>query len=188
MIKNHLAIPVIGTIETVSETEVNIKWTFPEHAHPVEGFYVHYRPTTTAEDYEIATAEGLHKRNLIIKHLEAGTIYEFKIHSFTALQSSEFSPIVTGRTLSECLLVIIQIVFNLCCHFFSETTTMAPTINPTVIAAHEDTQGPQSFLPLIVGAVGICALLFLIFILVFIAVKRRNMSRDGIKHELSLQN
>ena len=105
MIKNHLAIPVIGAIETVSETEVNIKWTFPEHAHPVEGFYVHYRPTTTAEDYEIATAEGLHKRNLIIKHLEAGTIYEFKIHSFTALQSSEFSPIVTGRTLSECFLI-----------------------------------------------------------------------------------
>lgn len=58
---------------------------------------------------------------------------------------------------------------------------MAPTINPTVIAAREDAQGPQSFLPLIVGAVCVCALLFLIFILVFIAVKRRNMSRDGKK-------
>jgi hypothetical protein len=54
----------------------------------------------------------------------------------------------------------------------------------------DDSKGPPSFLPLIVGAIGACALLFLIFLLIFIALKRRrdmvNTQREGAKRVFKL--
>lgn len=101
---NKAALPVPNDIQIspVSETEVTVRWSIPElYQHNFGGFYISYRPTTSADEYSIVSAEGPHKRHILIKHLEPGMSYEFKIQSFTSLTASEFSAIVMGRTLSE---------------------------------------------------------------------------------------
>lgn len=73
------------------------------------------------------------------------------------------------------------------CKFFSEPTSPPSTTHPTIKPVKDDSKGQSSFLPLIVGAITACALLFLIFILVFIALKRRrdmvNTQREGERKE-----
>jgi hypothetical protein len=102
--KSNLPIPTDIHIEPASETEVKVKWSIPEampHHYSFGGFYISYRPAISADDYLVVSCEGPHKRHHNIKFLEPGTVYEFKIQSFSAMAASEFSSIVTGRTLSE---------------------------------------------------------------------------------------
>jgi len=98
---SFLPVPVDIKIEANSETEVKVRWTIEPTHHNFDGFYISYRPTTSADEYSIVSAEGPHKRHHNIKHLEPGTNYEFKIQSFSERAASEFSSIVTGRTLSK---------------------------------------------------------------------------------------
>ncbi|KAG5682202.1 hypothetical protein PVAND_011568 [Polypedilum vanderplanki] len=162
--KNNLPIPTEIHIESISETEVKVKWSIPEAIHHQHysfgGFYISYRPTTSADDYLVVSCEGSHKRHHNIKFLEPGTNYEFKIQSFSAMAASEFSSIVTGRTL--------------------RTTVPPYTTPPTIKSVKTDikSQNPTSFLPLII--IGGCALLVLILILVFIALKKR---RDIVNNQ-----
>lgn len=175
--RSHLPAPALTVIESKSETEIVIHWTFPNHlTHPVEGFYVYYRASTTAGEYSKATVEGMAVRSFEIDHLESGTSYEFKIQSFTSSAASDFSAILTGRTLSKHLdrktlenILIFQIVLE----------PIQPTVVPSVVVAPEASQRQSSILPLIVGAAGGITMLFLLFIIVFIALKKRKLARDG---------
>lgn len=100
--KAALPVPNDIQISPVSETEVTVRWSIPEpYQHHFGGFYISYRPTTSADEYSIVSAEGPHKRHILIKHLEPGMNYEFKIQSFSSLTASEFSAIVMGRTMSK---------------------------------------------------------------------------------------
>lgn len=100
--KAALPVPNDIQISPVSETEVTVRWSIPEpYQHNFGGFYISYRPTTSADEYSIVSAEGPHKRHILIKHLEPGMNYEFKIQSFSSMTASEFSAIVMGRTLSK---------------------------------------------------------------------------------------
>lgn len=113
--KSALPIPNDMQIVPVSETEVTVRWSIPEpYQHNFGGFYISYRPTTSADEYSIVSAEGPHKRHILIKHLEPGTNYEFKIQSFSSLTASEFSSIVMGRTMSKFhVFVVLMAVFKL---------------------------------------------------------------------------
>lgn len=79
-----------------------------------------------------------------------------------------------------CFVLVAIFNFNL---LVSEPTTPPTTTQPKIKPVEGDAKGQTSFLPLIVGAIGACALLFLIFILVFIALKRKcdmvNTQREG---------
>ncbi len=97
--RSHLPPANLTHIETLSETELIIHWIFTAH-QPVEGFYVYYRASTSAGEYNKATVEGSDVRQYQVDNLEPGTSYEFKIQSFTSSTASEFSAIVTGRTRS----------------------------------------------------------------------------------------
>jgi hypothetical protein len=100
--KLSLPIPTDVQISSVSETEVAVRWSIPENYQAnFGGFYISYRPTTSADEYSIVSAEGAHKRHIVVKHLEAGMNYEFKIQSFSEFTASEFSVIVMGRTMSK---------------------------------------------------------------------------------------
>lgn len=66
---------------------------------PVEGFYVYYRETSSAGDYIKATVEGESQRSFIITHLQADTSYDIKLQSFTVVSASDFSSILTHKTL-----------------------------------------------------------------------------------------
>jgi hypothetical protein len=103
-----LPIPTDIHIEPLSETEVKIKWSVHEDGNQnYGGFYISYRPTTSADDYLVVSSEGSQKRQHIIRYLESGMIYEFKIQSFSSMAASDFSSIVTGRTLSKKFLLTI---------------------------------------------------------------------------------
>lgn len=100
--KAALPVPIEIQISPVSETEVTVRWSIPDpQHHNFGGFYISYRPSYSADEYSIVSAEGPHKKHIVIKHLEPGMMYEFKIQSFSSVTASEFSSIVQGRTLSK---------------------------------------------------------------------------------------
>ncbi|XP_053668686.1 interference hedgehog-like [Anopheles marshallii] len=145
--KNHLLAPTLTRIEPVSQHAVVLQWQFPQHLpHPIDGFYAYYRPATTAGEYLKATVDGSTTRHFKIDHLEPGTAYEFKLQSFTASAASDFSAILTGRTLKP--------------------PTPPPTV-PTVIAAAEGPDGsqvvPVNYL-LVIGCVLIVSVLIVLFL------------------------
>lgn len=98
--------PTLDRIEPVSEIAIVIHWSFPHNlSNPIDGFYVYYRPASTAGEYSKATADGMGTRHFRIDHLEPDTAYEFKLQSFTSSAASDFSAILTGKTLSMFLLI-----------------------------------------------------------------------------------
>ncbi|XP_039437138.1 interference hedgehog-like isoform X3 [Culex pipiens pallens] len=98
--KNHLLAPTLTRIEPVSQHAILLHWQFPHHLpHPIDGFYAYYRAATTAGEYSKATVDTPTVRHFKIDHLEPGTAYEFKLQSFTAAAASDFSAILTGKTL-----------------------------------------------------------------------------------------
>ena len=110
--RSHLAAPVLSNIESLSETDIVLHWTLPTHLpYPVEGFFVYYRPSTSAGEYSKETVLGHSVRHFRIEHLESGQNYEFKLQSFTALAASNFSAILTGRTLSKFNLNFFSLIF-----------------------------------------------------------------------------
>lgn len=102
--KSHLPAPNLTRVEPISEDAVVLHWSLPEHNQtPIDGFYVFYRPASTAGEYSKATVDGMNKRYFRINHLEAGTAYEFKLQSYTSSAASDFMAIITGKTLSMLL-------------------------------------------------------------------------------------
>lgn len=105
--KSRLVAPTLQTIAAVSETVIELKWSFPaKPPSPIDGFYAYYRPASTAGEYSKATVDGMKARHFRIGHLEPGTTYEFKLQSFTASAASDFSTILTGKTLSKSKIIL----------------------------------------------------------------------------------
>lgn len=154
------------------------------HSSNIDGFYAYYRPSTSAGDYSKATVDGHHARSFKIDHLEPATAYEFKLQSFTASAASDFSAILTKKTLSKILdnndldlyksETYIKLI-NLC---FTEPATPVPPFTPTVIAASEQAKAKFELLPLIAAGVGLF-ILCIIFAIICFTFKRRRTSMDG---------
>lgn len=112
-LKTHLMAPNLTRVEPISETAVVLHWLFPERSESqVDGFYAYYRPASTAGEYLKAMVDGMHKRQFRIGGLEADTAYEFKLQSFAATAASEFSAIITGKTLSTYFIYIYFIFIS----------------------------------------------------------------------------
>uniref|UniRef100_A0A1L8DJX5 Interference hedgehog n=2 Tax=Nyssomyia neivai TaxID=330878 RepID=A0A1L8DJX5_9DIPT len=161
--KSHLVVPTLQKIEGVTETAIRLTWGFPTNPPtPIDGFYIHFRPASTAGEYSKAMVEGMYVRHWTMDYLEPGTAYEFKLQSFTASAASEFSAILTGKTLKP--------------------PTQAPTITPSVVAASESSQSSSSNLPLIAGGAGGGGLLLLLIILTCVCIKKRKKTQtdDGV--------
>lgn len=86
---------------------------------PVDGFYVYYRATNNAGDYIKATVEGEKTRSFVITHLQPDTSYDIKIQSFTIGAASNFSSIITRKTLGMCIKKVRS--ENKCCKYFEGT-------------------------------------------------------------------
>lgn len=100
--RSQLVAPTLQAVEAVSETAILLNWDFPSNPpNPIDGFYVYYRPASTAGEYSKATVDGMLERQVLIDYLEPGTAYEFKLQSFTSATASDFSVILTGKTLSK---------------------------------------------------------------------------------------
>lgn len=100
--KSHLVVPILQKVEGVSETEIRFYWSLPNHVSTVVvGFYAYFRRASTAGEYSKATIDGMDAREFTLNYLEPGTSYEFKLQSFTASAASDFSAILTGKTLGR---------------------------------------------------------------------------------------
>ena len=92
--------PHIVAATAASPTAITVIW---DYAQPVdvliEGFYIHYRDTSSAGQYFIETIHGGNVRSHIVSHLLPEVSYDLKMQAFSAAGPSDFSNIVTNKTL-----------------------------------------------------------------------------------------
>ena len=77
-------IPHIKDILTLGPTSLSIQWTLPgpednEEPEEVEGYFVYYRTSSTAGDYNKITIFGEGTHSHVIDHLEPGRQYDIKV-------------------------------------------------------------------------------------------------------------
>ena len=91
--------PFIHAAEAISQSAILLRWTYVEQdAVPVDGFFIHYRDTSSAGEYYKATSLGSNTRSHIITHLLPDTSYDIKMQCFNVAGTSNFSNIVTNKT------------------------------------------------------------------------------------------
>ncbi|XP_054264853.1 interference hedgehog-like [Macrosteles quadrilineatus] len=100
--RKPLSPPSLTHTEAISPSAIKIQWQYLNSVMaPVDGFYVYYRMTSNAGDYIKATVEGENTRAFIITHLLPDTAYDIKIQAFTVNGASDFSAILTHKTLKD---------------------------------------------------------------------------------------
>ncbi|XP_039293239.1 interference hedgehog [Nilaparvata lugens] len=100
--RTPLVAPNLTNLTAMSPNTIQIEWEYLNSVlAPVDGFYVYYRETSTADDYIKATVEGESTRAFNITHLRANTAYDVKLQAFTVGTASDFSEIFTCKTQKE---------------------------------------------------------------------------------------
>nr|CAD7393998.1 unnamed protein product [Timema cristinae] len=146
--------PTLLHTQAVSPSVIQIFWQFPSSHGPVDGFYVYYRATSSAGDYVKATVEGETTRSFNITHLLPDTSYDIKIQSFTIVGASDFSTILTIKTLGNPTEKSIM----------QGVTPSGPTV-----------ESSNNQLYVVIGAVlGGLSLLVVLFLVVFLCNRQRN--------------
>ncbi|BFF95091.1 interference hedgehog [Drosophila madeirensis] len=159
-----MPVPELLEIEEYSETAVVLHWRLASDADEqlITGYYAYYRPSSSAGEYFKATIEGAHARSFQIATLEAATIYEFKLQSFSAVSASEFSALKQGRTQRP-----------------KASTTEEPTLQgigdrDTTTPSHNDTFNMS---PMLTGTIGGGALLLILLVSACLCLCRRRSPR-----------
>jgi len=65
----------------------------------LDGYFIYYRESTSAEDYSKVTVLGSDVESHYITHLKPGTAYDIKVQAFNKAGASVFSTINTAKTL-----------------------------------------------------------------------------------------
>ncbi|XP_060666024.1 interference hedgehog [Drosophila nasuta] len=159
-----LPIPDLLEIVEYSQTAVVLQWRLDSSADEqlISGYYAYYRPSSSAGEYLKATIDGAASRSFQIGALEPGTIYEFKLQSFSAVAASEFSALKQGRTQRP-----------------RTTTTAQPMLHnslDTTTPSHNDTFRIN---PLLTGTIGGGAALLLLLLFACLCLCRRRSSRNN---------
>ncbi|XP_013184567.2 interference hedgehog [Amyelois transitella] len=98
------AAPTLVSVKPLSSNSVQLNWTWysDEGGIQPEGFYVYYRPVSTAGQYEkVMVPNGAAARSAVVSYLQSGTKYEFKMLAYTAQAPSNFSTIKEAKTFRE---------------------------------------------------------------------------------------
>ncbi|XP_015791494.1 interference hedgehog-like [Tetranychus urticae] len=102
MLKKPNEPPTIKAVTPRSPTSIEIFWeNHREIATSIEGFFIHYRATSSAGEYFQITVLGSNKLSHVIHNLSPATSYEFKIQCFNSAGVSDFSQILTAATLED---------------------------------------------------------------------------------------
>lgn len=92
--------PIIVSATAASPTAITVNWEYNPPADVlIEGFYIFYRDTSSAGQYFTETIHGSNVRSHIVTHLLPEISYDLKMQAFTAAGPSDFSNIVTNKTL-----------------------------------------------------------------------------------------
>ncbi|KAL8609809.1 hypothetical protein ACOMHN_052863 [Nucella lapillus] len=79
---------------------IGIKWQYiPVDGSSITGFYIHYKPYGSQQDFRVETLLGAGIRNHLLTDLTADTEYSIKMQCFNTAGASDFSNIVVKRTL-----------------------------------------------------------------------------------------
>jgi len=98
--KRPSLIPHISNVLQLGETSLSIQWTVPEAINEkVEGYFIHYRESTSAGPYHKITIFGEATHSHIIDHLKPGAQYEIKVRAFNLAGPGPFSIIRYQKTL-----------------------------------------------------------------------------------------
>ncbi|TDG40202.1 hypothetical protein AWZ03_013374 [Drosophila navojoa] len=156
-----LPVPELLDIKEYSQTAVMLHWRLPSNADEqlISGYYAYYRPSASAGEYLKATIDGAKAHSALISALEPGTVYEFKLQSFSAMSASEFSALKQGRTQRP-----------------RSSTTSQPTMHTvdTTTPSHNETFNMN---PLLTGTISGSALLILLVISACLCLCKRRHSR-----------
>lgn len=87
--------PTITLLHQETPTLVRVRWTYNSTPGiPVEGFFIHYRESTVAENYTKVTVLDPDKREHVVSHLKANISYDFKMQCFNMAGRSNFSKVM----------------------------------------------------------------------------------------------
>ncbi|EDV31601.1 uncharacterized protein Dana_GF14467 [Drosophila ananassae] len=158
-----MPVPEMLEIDEYSETAVVLHWRLDSDADEqlITGYYAYYRPSSSAGEYFKATIEGASSRSFTIGNLEAGTVYEFKLQSFSAESASEFSALKQGRTQRPMVST-------------TEEATLQTGVRDTTTPSHNET---FSMSPIVTGTIGGGAVLILFVVTTCLCMWRRRNSR-----------
>lgn len=70
-------------------------------SNELEGYFIYYRESTSAGSYSKVTVPGKDEDSYYICHLTSGIMYDIKIQSFNQAGVSNFSAIVSAKTLGK---------------------------------------------------------------------------------------
>ncbi|CAG0915227.1 unnamed protein product [Notodromas monacha] len=90
--------PRIVDSTALGNDSLEIQWEYNQAEKSIEGFFIYYRSTTSAGDYQKVTVMGSAWRSHILRHLEPGTTYDIKIQAFNVGGPSSFSGLITAKT------------------------------------------------------------------------------------------
>jgi hypothetical protein len=161
--------PNITSTLAVSQSAIEIQWTLRHQDNiPLEGFYIHFRPSSSAGEYFTETVHGANTNSHIISPLLPDIQYDIKIQVFNSAGPSNFSNIVTNKTLPS-----PQII--------STTTTEKPVIlRPP---------GSTSFNPsnmtiyIIVGCIAGIAVIIIVLLIFLLCIKMRDKKKRVAQRE-----
>ncbi|ALC38641.1 ihog [Drosophila busckii] len=158
-----LAVPELADIEAYGQSAVLLHWRLAAISDEqlISGYYAYYRPASSAGEYLKITIDGSAARSFLINALEPGTVYEFKLQSFSPDAASEFSALKQGRTQRP------QVAF---------TTTPAPSSTDNSNYSSNDTFQLSPLLS--IGSIGGAAALLLLLASFCLCRCRRRTQQD----------
>lgn len=164
LIKRPKAAPFIISTLAVSQSAIEIQWSLrTQESIPLDGFYIHFRPSSSAGDYFTETVHGANTNSHIISHLLPDVQYDVKMQVFNSAGPSNFSNIVTNKTLPS-----PQVV--------SSTTTEVPVVlRPPGSASFNPSNMTMYFIAACIAAVAV--MVFVVGIALCYIKMRENKKR-----------
>lgn len=98
------AAPVITSVVPLSPSALEVTWQYQDlHMlqNSIDGFFIHYRETTSIAAYYTTHVEGAGTRSHILSHLLPATAYEVKIQAHNIAGPSADSNILSNSTLAK---------------------------------------------------------------------------------------
>ena len=149
--KRPRATPRIVSTLAVSQHAIELQWTLASSDNiPLEGYYIHFRPSSSVGDYYTEMVPGVNAQGHILGHLLPDTQYDIKMQVFNSAGPSNFSNIVSNKTLPAVSAV-------------TTTSTEAPKTSPPA-----STAGRQSNWTFII--VGVSVAIAVIVVVLSIAI------------------
>lgn len=123
-----------------------------------------------AGDFVKDTVEGQDARSHIITHLQADTMYDIKLQSFTTNSASEFSAILKQKTMSEfSFKILMSLIFTIFVFYLEgpivETAPTAKVLDKEAVEAETVQASPHLYIFIATGVIALAGTLAVVLLL-----------------------